>query len=174
MKKIIYFAAMLLTLAGCSKDEIGGTATESMAGQWHVTIDAAAEDGTVAIEDFFGIGRTLMLTYNSAANNAAELIVDDIENFWNFQVKTVANPADKTFASVGTANNNLRGDDIFVEISGGKILPKAGHQLNGSVADSIVFYVSFSDDTYPATYGYKNYKVSGVRYSGLEDNGLIE
>jgi hypothetical protein len=53
-------------------------------------------------------------------------------------------------------------------------LPKAGHQLNGSVADSIVFYVSFSDDTYPATYGYKNYKVSGVRYSGLEDNGLIE
>jgi len=61
-------------------------------------------------------------------------------------------------------------EDINVTITGGKILPKAGHQKNGSPADSIVFYVSFSDDDYSAAYGYAKYKVSGIRYSGLEEN----
>ena len=55
-------------------------------------------------------------------------------------------------------------------ITGGKIIKNGGVQNNGSKADYIEFYVSFSDDAYPAAYGYANYKVSGVRYSGLEEN----
>jgi hypothetical protein len=54
-----------------------------------------------------------------------------------------------------------------VTISGGKILPKAATNPHGTAADSIVFYVSFSDDEYPDLYGYAKYKISGYRYTGL-------
>ncbi len=179
MKKVLYFAALLFCagLVSCEKDKIGGTATESMAGDWYVTVDPADENGNAieGFEDFFGLGRVHMITSNTAANVASELMVDDLGSFWTFRVKTVANSAVQTFASAAPASandtiNNLKGDGIWVTISDGKILPKAGRQNNGSVADSIVFYVSFSDDPYPAAYGYKNYKVSGIRYSGLEEN----
>lgn len=174
MKKVIYFAALLfgLTLTSCEKEEMGGTATEATAGQWYVSVDAADENGDVVegLEDPFGMGRVLMLTYNTAANVPNEMIVDDIENFWNFQVKVNCDQNALTFSNNTTENNNLRGDEINVQITNGKILLGAGRQNNGSVADSIVFYVSFSDDEYPAAYGYKNYRVSGVRYSGLTEN----
>jgi hypothetical protein len=113
-----------------------------------------------------------MLTYNTSANNPNEMIVDDIANFWKFKVKVACDQKGLTFQTNTTENNNLVSgyEDINVQISGGKILPQAGRQNNGSPADSIVFYVSFSDDEYPAAYGYKNYRVSGVRYSGLVEN----
>ena len=100
------------------------------------------------------------------------MIVDDLGNFWQFKVKVATDQQALTFSTNTTENNNLVADyeDINVQISGGTILPQAGHQNNGSPADSIVFYVSFSDDGYPAKYGFTNYKVSGVRYSGLEEN----
>ena len=176
MKKVLYFAALLfgLTLTSCEKEEMGGTATEATAGQWYVTVDAADENGNLVegLEDLFGLGRVVMLTYNTSANNPNEMIVDDIANFWEFKVKVACDQQALTFQTNTTENNNLVAgyEDINVTISGGKILPQAGRQNNGSPADSIVFYVSFSDDSYPARYGYKNYRVSGVRYSGLVEN----
>jgi hypothetical protein len=176
MKKVLYFAALLfgLTLTSCEKEEMGGTATEATAGQWYVTVDAADENGNLVegLEDLFGLGRVVMLTYNTSANNPNEMIVDDIANFWKFKVKVACDQKGLTFQTNTTENNNLVSgyEDINVQISGGKILPQAGRQNNGSPADSIVFYVSFSDDEYPAAYGYKNYRVSGVRYSGLVEN----
>ncbi|MDO4461734.1 MAG: lipid-binding protein [Bacteroidia bacterium] len=56
-----------------------------------------------------------------------------------------------------------------VNITDGKILPGAGHQNNGSVADSISFYVVFSDDDYIGNF-YSKLHVAGVRYSGLAEN----
>jgi hypothetical protein len=179
MKKVLYFAALLLCagLTSCEKDEIGGTANEAMAGDWYVTVDAADESGNIYVDsdgdawtDPFSMGRVHMITSNTAANTATELMVDDLGGFWTFRVKTTADPNAMTFATSTSENNNLNGDDINVTISGGKIMPKAGRQNNGSVADSIVFYVSFSDDVYPAAYGYAKYKVSGIRYSGLVEN----
>ena len=52
----------------------------------------------------------------------------------------------------------------------GKILKGAGHQNNGSVADSIIFFVSYKNDPWYPDDGYAKYKVSGIRYSGLEEN----
>ena len=176
MKKVLYFAALLfaITLTSCEKDEMGGTATEATAGQWYVTVDAADENGNLVegYEDLFGIGRVIMLTYNTSSNNPSEMIVDDLGNFWQFKVKVATDQQALTFSTNTTENNNLVADyeDINVQISGGKILPQAGHQNNGSPADSIVFYVSFSDDDCPEQLGYKNYRVSGVRYSGLVEN----
>ena len=176
MKKVLYFAALLFCvgLTSCEKEEIGGTATESMAGDWYVTVDAADENGNVVagLEDPFSLGRVHMLTSNTAANLPTEMIVTDLGNFWEFKVKVACDQQGLAFSTTTTENNNLWVDyeDINVTITGGKIMPKAGRQNNGSVADSIVFYVSFSDDPYPAAYGYKQYKVSGIRYSGLEEN----
>ena len=175
MKKVLYFAALLLTMTlatSCSKEEIGGTATENLAGDWYVTVDAVDENGDLVYSDdeLFGMGRIHVATYNSAANNSNELIVDDLGSFWMFKVKTVCEQNSLSFSTTTTENNNLSGDDINATITDGKILPKAGKQNNGSPADSIVFYVKFSDDAYPAAYGYAKYKVSGIRYSGLEEN----
>lgn len=177
MKKIYYFAVLLLSMTlmtSCEKDEIGGTATETTAGEWYVTVDAADASGNVVegLEDPFGLGRVHMITTNTAANLPTEMIVCDLGQFWDFKVKVSCNQENLTFQTNTTANNNMVADyeDINVTITGGKILPKAGRQNNGSPADSIVFYVSFSDDGNPAKYGYTNYKVSGVRYSGLEEN----
>ena len=176
MKKVLYFALMLLSTAfvACEKDEIGGTETEATAGDWYVYVDAADESGNLVegFEDLFGLGRVHMITTNTAANNPNEMIVSDLGQFWDFKVMVSCDQQGLTFQTNTSENNNLVADyeDINVTITGGKIMPKAGRQNNGSPADSIVFYVSFSDDEYPAKYGYKNYRVSGVRYSGLEEN----
>ena len=61
-------------------------------------------------------------------------------------------------------------EDINVTITGGKIIKGGAVTPSGSKADYIEFYVSFSDDSYPAAYGYKNYKVSGYRYTGFVDD----
>ena len=169
MKKLVYFAALLLTtvFASCEKEEIGGTATQATAGQWYVTVDAADGNGNV-VEGL----RITMLTFNTAENNPKEMIVSDIGNFWDFKVKVATDQQTLTFQTNTKENNNLvpKYENINVTITNGKIMPKAGRQNNGSPADSIVFYVSFSDDDYPAALGYANYRVSGIRYSGLEEN----
>ena len=158
-----------VAFTSCEKEEIGGTATESMAGDWYVTIGLVDEDGEVVpgYEDLLG-GRVHLLTYNTAANTSTQLYVDDLGEIWypaGFKVRTTSNIHAMTFATDGTAVNE-NDEDCEVTITSGKILPKAGRQNNGSPADSIVFYVSFSDDDDPTTV----YKVSGIRYSGLEEN----
>lgn len=176
MKKVLFFATLLLCmgLTSCEKEEVGGTATESMAGEWYVTVDAADANGNVVegFEDLFGLGKIHVLTYNASDNNPNVLIVDDLENFWGFKAKTNCDQKTLSFSTSTSENNNLVDgyEDINVTITGGKIIKNGGVQNNGSKADYIEFYVSFSDDAYPAAYGYANYKVSGVRYSGLEEN----
>ena len=176
MKKVLYFATLLLCmgLTSCEKEDIGGTATESMAGEWYVTVDAADANGNVVegFEDLFGLGKIHVLTYNASDNNPNVLIVDDLQNFWGFKAKTNCDQKTLSFSTSTSENKNLVAgyEDINVTITGGKIIKNGGVQNNGSKADYIEFYVSFSDDAYPAAYGYANYKVSGVRYSGLEEN----
>lgn len=177
MKKVLYFAAMLLTMTlttSCEKEEVGNTATVATAGQWYVTVDAVDENGELvyADEDLFDMGQQLLVTANTAANTATEMIVDDLQNFWGYRVKVTVDPVNMTFATNTTENNNMVEDyeDINVAITGGKIVKNGGKQNNGSPADFIEFYVNFSDDGYPEKYGYAKYHVYGVRYSGLAEN----
>jgi hypothetical protein len=168
MKKTIY---LLMGLAGllftsCEKDEIGGTATESMAGEWYVTADAVDDAGNVVYEDLFGLGNFMLNTYNTASNANDKLYVDDRGNFWEFKLRVNCDLSSLTFQSNGGVANEAY-DGCDVTISGGKILPKAATNPHGTAADSIVFYVSFSDDEYPDAYGYAKYKISGYRYTGL-------
>lgn len=174
MKKILYLATLLFcaVLTSCEKEEVGNTNTVSLAGQWYVTVDAADESGNLVegFEDLFGLGRHLLVTSNTAANTPNEMIIDDLGNFWTYRVKVTCDVNTLTFASGSQTVTNLNGDPIEVTISNGKIVKDGGVQNNGSKADYIEFYVSFSDDDYPAQLGYKNYKVSGIRYSGLAEN----
>lgn len=57
-------------------------------------------------------------------------------------------------------NESYEGCDVTID--GGKILLEAATTPHGTPADSIVYYVSFSDDE-PGM----RYKVSGYRYTGL-------
>jgi hypothetical protein len=151
-------------LTSCEKDKIGGTATESLAGEWYVTADAINADGTVFEEDLFGIGHFLMATYNTASNSTSEIWVDDATHFWEFKLKAAADINTLTF-SVEDADNEYY--ESKVTILNGKILPRAAITPSGTPADSIVFEVSFDDDPYPADYGYARYRISGYRYTGL-------
>lgn len=174
MKTLKYLCLALLALVAtsCEKDEAGATATEAMAGQWYVTVDAVDNTGATVAEDFFGMGHILMLTYNTAANTPGEIWVSDLKNFWSFAVKATCDQNAKTFATNGAAPSSVAQKDgsvyeCNVTITDGKILNGAATTPHGTPADSIVFYVSFDDDTYPAYYGYDKYKVSGYRYTGL-------
>ena len=178
MKKLLYLcmAVLSMTFVSCEKDEIGGTATESLAGEWYVTVDAVDEQGNTVYEDFYGLGKVLMNTYNTSANVANQMWVDDKGNFWGFKVKAASDVQNLTFTTNGAVDNtNITSSDdgdyyCKVNIEGGKVLPKAGTTPHGTAADSIVFYVSFDDDAYPAAYGYSKYKVSGIRYTGLKQD----
>lgn len=182
MKKIFYFATLLLAvvlMGSCSKDDIENTATVNLAGDWYVTVDAVDDNGNVVIPDdqLFGMGRIHVLTYNTANNVPNELYVEDEGNFWNFKVQTTSDANALTFSSNGAAQNEAHNNDadntlydIQVNVSDGKIIKDGGRQKNGSVTDSISFYVSFSDDSYPEQNGYTKYHVHGVRYSGLVEN----
>jgi hypothetical protein len=148
----------------CEKDKIGGTATESLAGEWYVTADAVNADGSVWEEDLFGLGHFLLATYNTASNSATELWVDDSEHFWAFKSKVTADINTQTF-SIDNADNEYY--DCKVTILNGKILPGVATTPSGMPADSIVFEISFDDDTYPEQYGYARYRISGYRYTGF-------
>ena len=180
MKKTLYSLLMLVgvlvAFTSCEKEEVGNTATVETAGDWYVTVDAADANGNVYIdadgdawEDPFGMGNIHVLTFNSAANNPNEMIVSDLGNFWDFKVKVDCDPNTMTFSTNTTADNNLvEGyEDINVTITRGKIVKDGATTPSGQKADLIEFFVTFSDDSYPAAYGWDSYRVRGYRYTGF-------
>lgn len=191
MKKVLYSAALLLlaTLTSCEKEDIENTATVNMAGQWYVQVDAVDDAGNPikSGEDYFGFGRVLIVTSNTAANSTSEMLIDDLGSFdvaagygngnypsYSLKSKINVDLGALTFSSNNATNlsdkNKFDSDLYPVTIEGGKIFPGAGRQNNGSVADSIVFYVKYAGDPWFPDDGYAKYKVSGIRYSGLVEN----
>jgi len=153
-------------LSSCEKDDILKTATVNMAGEWSVTADAVDDQGEVVYEDFFGIGTFLLDTYNTASNESTEMWIDDNTNFWDFKSKINTNYSALTF----DVTDYPIYDGCISTITEGKILYGAATTPSGEVADSIVFYISFSDDPYPADYGYSKYRVAGYRRAGFTAN----
>ena len=154
MKKVLYLATMLLCMAftSCQMEEIGGTATESLAGEWYLM---ASVDGSPIYGPFH------LLTYNTSANNPNEIWIDDSKNFWDFKVKGTGDINSLTFSAANAQNMKY---DCTVNITNGKIIKNDGTQNNGSPADLLMMDVEFSDD--PGTI----YHLEGVRYSGLVEN----
>ncbi len=156
-KLLILFAFLSIGMMSCdlgNDPDVGGTATQAVAGEWYTTF-------TIAGEDVYGLGYQLITTANTAANVPTEFIIYDDAHTWDYKVKTPLNLNAKTFG--GTSLPNLS-YDITVNIANGKILPGAATSSGGNVTDSIYFEAEFSDD--PGTI----YQVAGYRRTGfLED-----
>lgn len=154
----------VVLLASCEKDEIGSTTTKALAGEWYVTVDGVDANNAVLYEDAFGLGHTLLYTYNTAANIPTELYVDDAANFWEYKVRVKSDISSLTFSTNGAAPNEAYDCDVTIE--SGKILLGAATSPHGTPVDSIVFYVKFSDDdNIPGAYS--KLKVAGYRYTGF-------
>ncbi|WP_294185764.1 lipid-binding protein [uncultured Sphingobacterium sp.] len=166
-KILICFLVLVAGFASCKKDEVEGTATQETAGEWYVTADAVKTDGSLVEKDIYGLGHFKIGTYNTVDNTPSRMWVDDYGNFWVFKGRVDLNLSDKSFSGKTIKNESVDGDEISFDISNGKILKGAAKYPNGTVADSIIFDVKFSDDS---PNGFDHYRISGVRYSGLVDN----
>lgn len=174
MKKIVFLIVTVLFITSCEKDKIGSTATEKMAGEWYVIADAIDADGNVVYEDPFGLGRFHLDTYNTSSNSTTEMWINDNENFIYsdiddsliFKTKINVDLSLMTFQATD-AQNEYRKNKNQVTITGGKIMYGAATTPSGMPADSIVFTLSLSSDTLPATYGYAKYRIAGFRYTGF-------
>lgn len=162
MKKAIYLLMLCVGVmfASCEKDEIGGTATEALAGEWQLTVDLVDDAGNVLMTDPYGMGVILGITYNTVDNVADKMYVSDLGNFWDYKVVVNCDCNALTFSTNGDAQNEAY--DCMVNIENGKMLPSAATTPSGMPADSLVYYVSFSDDD-PGM----RYKVSGYRRTGF-------
>lgn len=174
MKKYISFVALWalasVGLMSCdteTDEEPGGTNIEKMCGYWDVKVDAVDESGNVVLEDPFGLGTATTFTYNTSTNSTTEMWIDDQETFWAYKFKVNIDYAAATFSAPATTYAD--GTEETATITDGKVLYGAGKNIHGMPCDSIVYYITFSDDEYPAEYGYSKYRVAGIRHSGFTE-----
>ena len=181
MKKLVTlaFAAIALLSISCQKDPIGGTAVQDASGQWYVKRYIVLQDGS--IEDPFGYygyqpKPYLMLTYNTAANKADELFVDDLGEYYykswgmylDFKVKTKVDLNTLKFSATA-AENEYEDEAVTIE---GQILKNAAKTAGGMQRDSIWMKVTHEGDTFIEDVmeipGFDYYLITGVRYTGFE------
>jgi PBP1b-binding outer membrane lipoprotein LpoB len=162
MKKylILLVAALTFFFAGCQKaTEPGGTAVQNMAGDWWVT----CEYQKAGVWTDAGVGHVLFTTYNTAANKATEMWVNDNGSFLSFQSIVNVDYAAKTFSTADSVSTNSASYPTEkVLITNGKILLHAAKTPSGVAADSIVFFAAFNDDSGPIVY-----KIAGFRRTGF-------
>lgn len=168
MKKNITYILLALVLiittaTSCRKDrEVGGTEVESLSGEWWVEYQIVDQDGEVVYPysgDYF-----LFTTYNTAANKASEMFVDDGGSFWDFKGKVNVNVNDKTFSA--TDAQNISYDSHFSIIGGKVITDGTVGPGSGAKTDSISFSATFDDDDDNLIYQFRGYK----RTSWAEDD----
>lgn len=198
MKKVIFAIVALatLTLVSCEKNPIGGTAVESMAGQWYVQVDGYDSKGDSVVVPCFNLkeGYTktehfLLLTYNNSNNDPNKLYISDMGGFWDFTVLTDCNVNNLTFGSTDSIENEASRYGFLVALTNGKIVKNGTTTPSGAKADYIEFFINFEDDDlgyifgipaydgvswgqYYAGYGMKFdvFRVSGWRYTGLAND----
>ena len=170
MKKYISMIAMALTLAwgftACdveTDEEPGGTNIQDMCGYWDVMWYAVDANGNVLDEWTDGT----IYTFNKADNSTTQMWLDDQNTYWQFKFLVNIDYNAKTFSS-GSVDYDAAGSGQ-AEVKNGKILLGAAKNLHGMPTDSIVFEISFSDDNYPAKYGFDHYRVEGIKHSGFTE-----
>lgn len=181
MKRYFIFSFLAaLFVASCSPytdEEPGGVAVQDLCGTWTVTIEASygeykgQKDLTAmgkteldAVDDWVdlhGVGKTVIRTYNTAANDKDSLWFDD-SKFWGEKFKIGCNYSNLTFDA--DAVESITGSGCEATMRYGQVLKGAATTPRGYKADSIIVYV-FYNDGYDFTY-----KFSGHRYTGFSDD----
>ena len=156
---IVFFTTFALLLTSCDEDiDAGGTAVMKMAGDWWVTMEMIKDGENKG--DAHHIGHFLMYTYNTAANKATEMWLEDDGNFWDYKLKVDVQYDKLTFSTKGFADNQAY--DSQVKIEEGKIMEGAAKTPSGMPADSIYYKITFDDDD-EGVY----YIISGFRRTGF-------
>ena len=154
MKKYIsmFMVALvgMFTFVSCdpeTDEKAGGTAVEKMAGHWVVTVDAVDEDGNVIDENLLG-KKIDLNTYNTAANEADKMWLDDGGKFYNVKMKVnVTDYKNGKFEAIPNTSYNPADDTAGnVEFLKGQVLYGQGKNLHGAPVDSICYTVKFDDD----------------------------
>jgi hypothetical protein len=170
MKNIaIYFLtiASAVLVSSCDQDDpnIKSTSGAAIAGEWYVTAEVDGDD--------IGLGHFKIITSNTAADVASEMLVSDyVEpnsesgNFWSFVVKANVSPENKTFTASEVTSTAIYEEEpypIKVNILNGAILPGQGHSKTGVATDSIYFEIQFEDDSpsFGTTYVIAGHKRTG-------------
>lgn len=157
MKNIVKTVIILLSFSlfiACDEGgdpDPGATGVVEMSGDWFVQTFLNGE----MVADYARIS-----TYNTAADNGAEIWVDDHGNIWDFKVKSPVNTSSMTFQGTSLASD-VDGYVITVNIVNGTIEKDGATTTGGNTADKISFDAEFSDD--PGTiYSMVGYKRNGL------------
>ncbi|MDR0414226.1 MAG: hypothetical protein LBH84_02265 [Prevotellaceae bacterium] len=154
------FAAVAVvgSVASCSREACaGGTAVQALSGEWWVKV-YSADMATVMLP------YKRVATYNTAANTATEMIVDDYGNIFNsswgagrgFRVKTPCSVSDKTFGS-DAATASLTNAAYTYIVKNGKIISGGAKSPGGLTTDSIYLHLTdLSDGTTCVLAGYRH------------------
>ena len=166
MKKTIFLAiaVIALSLVSCEKEEPGGTATQSLAGDWVCTVYYS--DG-VKWNIYMGLD---LLTYNTSANLSSEIWLDDVESFWGTLCKVNSNADNMTFGAKDSIYTDQY-NDVGQKIWGGKVTPNGAVGPTGKNVDKIEYYIQFGDeedDEGLNPYGTTFYVV-GYRRTGFDE-----
>jgi len=165
--KLFAIAALFVFAAtSCEKDPIGNTSMEPLAGQWYVQVDGVDNNGNVTMEDPFGAGHFMLLTYNTVEDNGTDFYIDDLGEFWEFKIVAKGDTDALTFSAENVENLYY---DCNVTVTDGKIVKDGTVTPSGMPADYIEFYLTFSDDDYIGEY-WDKMKFSGWRYTGFTND----
>jgi len=177
-KYFLYIFFLLpLMISGCNEDDpnVKKTNAVDFAGEWWVTYSVKNTDGS--LEDVGG-GYSKVLTSNTAANTASEIILTDVTgdqtrdhgNFWTYKVKVPSSLPSLSFVAPEAASLATYDFDpypIKLHVLNGKIIKDGGFSKTKVKVDSIYFEVEFEDDT-PA-FG-TTYIVSGHKRTGFYED----
>lgn len=159
MKKIAFLLfPVLMAVSACQEDpEIGGTATESMAGEWFVRLYDAA--GQLIIGDYQNV-----MTYNTADDEEDQLWFSDKGNIFEpeLRLRVPCCLESMTFGSGREIANALEPEVKYV-LDKGLIVSQGTKSPGGSVADSIRMELTDSDGSV--------YVLSGYRRTGWPEDG---
>lgn len=165
MKKLLYFASLILALAvvSCEKEKIGGTAVEKVSGEWYVTCDIVTEGDKISLQYLYDLGdiestHFIVRTYNTASNESNKMWISDMQQYGSGYDGAYVIGGFRVLADVDQATGNFSTPDYVknaevskeyaawdipafadIKIANGKISYDGGKQINGSVADAIEF-----------------------------------
>lgn len=152
-------------LISCDDHDIdpGGTTVEKMAGDWLVELRDANGENL-----FGGTARAKFYTYNTAANVATEMFIDN-NNTLPLKGKVQVDYKNRIFFTNDFVDNYYAASDkkkYPFKIYEGKVLEGAGRTLSGMPADSI--YLKFECKDKPGS----EYVITGIRRTGFlaDDN----
>ncbi|PIB34307.1 hypothetical protein BFP72_02100 [Reichenbachiella sp. 5M10] len=159
-RNIILPFMFLGLVSSCDQESAdpGATEMEALAGEWYIQYYVETPAGSGEFADT-GYGYYKVITSNTAANTATEMLVDDLG--WGITYKVDVSG----FEFSVTDSPDLAGSTDAVSINNGIVIPDGGLSTSGVVTDSISF-----EFVQPTATDNALYRASGVRRTGfLED-----